>query len=117
MGGEDFKNLPVETQVHLLNQRLDMNEKHLNMVQQSVAKLEKSDAITQEQLKMVFNTLDVIKEGQKNILVKLESKDKEDKEALQDTIKQNRELRYLIIGAFITSIFSVIVPVLINIKK
>lgn len=115
---EDVKDnelLPLEIQFHLLKQQVTNTSKEVEHLGDKVFALEKSEVATQQQLKIVFSSLDEIKNGQNAILDKLESKDKEDKEALKNTIQQNREIKLLLVGAVISTLVAIVLPLIIKI--
>ena len=112
--GSQWDTISPEIQLALLKQATDALGVNQSILSDKVSVLERADAVKEEQLKGVFDNFKEFKESQDKIMQKLDDRDRQDKETLQLTIKQNREIKVLIIGAIATAIASALVPMLIK---
>lgn len=117
VGGYDNNGLSLEMQVTLLKHDMKGLKRDVEKNTDKVNNLEKSEAVTKEQLTRVFDTLDELKGGQDMILEKLDEKDREDKEALKTQIKQNREIKVLVLGSIISALASILIPLFLVIPR
>ena len=102
----------IISEINLLKHQVDLTQQQLTGLQNLVSQLEKSDAVTKEQLKILFSNIEDIKDITKDIQSKLTKRDEQDKELLKQQIKQYKETKLLLLGAVFTALASVIIPLL-----
>lgn len=102
----------IISEINLLKHQVELTQQQLTGLQNLVSQLEKSDAVTKEQLKTLFSNIEDIKDITKDIQSRLTKRDEQDKELLEQQIKQYKETKLLLLGAVFTALASVIIPLL-----
>ena len=97
----------MEVQLALLHRADELHAKNIEALNTKVNNLEKSDAVTKEQINMVFSSIGEIKDIQKTIVSKLDKKQ-------EDDLKESKEMKMLLIGSALTSIASLVVALLVK---